>query len=97
MLETASNGHAVLVFRDNTKVTVQPRSQFKVENFVYASDNPAEGSVVFESISADRVAGRVVEVVGVAGIIDLPELGGSAKLRAAGLNVHTLCEFNETE
>lgn len=37
------------------------------------------------------------EVVGVAGIIDLPELGGSAKLRAAGLNVHTLCEFNETE
>jgi adenine phosphoribosyltransferase len=37
------------------------------------------------------------EVVGVAGIIDLPELGGSAKLRAAGLNVHTLCEFSEDE
>jgi len=47
VLETASNGHAVLVFRDNTKVTVQPRSQFKVENFVYASDNPSDGSVVF--------------------------------------------------
>ena len=25
------------------------------------------------------------------------KLGGSARLRAAGLNVHTLCEFNETE
>lgn len=47
VLETAGNGHAVLVFRDNTKVTVQPRTQFRVENFVYASDNPGEGAVVF--------------------------------------------------
>ena len=37
------------------------------------------------------------EVVGVAAVIDLPELGGSAKLRAAGLETHTLCEFSETE
>ena len=37
------------------------------------------------------------EVVGVAAIIDLPELGGSARLRAAGLNVHALCEFSEKE
>jgi adenine phosphoribosyltransferase len=37
------------------------------------------------------------EVVGVAGVIDLPELGGSAKIRATGLQVHTLCEFSETE
>jgi adenine phosphoribosyltransferase len=37
------------------------------------------------------------EVAGVAAVIDLPELGGSAKLRAAGLAVHTLCEFSETE
>ena len=37
------------------------------------------------------------KVAGVAAIVDLPELGGSAKLRAAGLNVHALCEFSETE
>jgi adenine phosphoribosyltransferase len=37
------------------------------------------------------------EVVAVAAVIDLPELGGSAKLRAAGLAVHTLCEFSEHE
>ncbi|HWA10950.1 MAG TPA: adenine phosphoribosyltransferase [Opitutaceae bacterium] len=37
------------------------------------------------------------DVVGVAAVIDLPELGGSAKLRAAGLQVHALCEFSETE
>lgn len=37
------------------------------------------------------------KVMGVAAVIDLPELGGSAKLRAAGLSVHTLCEFSESE
>jgi adenine phosphoribosyltransferase len=37
------------------------------------------------------------EVMGVAAIIDLPELGGSQRLRAAGLPVHALCLFNETE
>jgi adenine phosphoribosyltransferase len=36
-------------------------------------------------------------VVGVAAVIDLPELGGSAKLKAAGFTVHTLCEFSEEE
>ena len=37
------------------------------------------------------------EVVGVAAIIDLPELGGSQKLRAAGLQVYALCEFSVAE
>ena len=37
------------------------------------------------------------EVVGVAAIIDLPEIGGSRRLREAGLRVHSLCEFSETE
>jgi adenine phosphoribosyltransferase len=37
------------------------------------------------------------EVVGVAAIIDLPELGGSVRLREAGLKVHALCQFTEIE
>ncbi len=37
------------------------------------------------------------QVVGVAAIIDLPELGGSQKLREAGLPVHALCAFSENE
>lgn len=37
------------------------------------------------------------DVVGVAAIIDLPELGGSKKLRETGLKVHALCEFSEEE
>jgi adenine phosphoribosyltransferase len=37
------------------------------------------------------------QVGGVAAVIDLPELGGSAKLRADGLAVNVLCEFSEAE
>lgn len=37
------------------------------------------------------------EVVGVAAIIDLPDLGGSARLKAAGLSVQSLCSFTEAE
>lgn len=37
------------------------------------------------------------KVIGVAGIIDLPELGGSQRLRDAGLAVHALCSFSESE
>lgn len=44
---------------------------------------------LFRSLGAD--------VVGVAAVIDLPELGGSRKLKAAGFAVQTLCEFSETE
>ena len=34
-----------------------------------------------------------VTVIEAAAIIDLPDLGGSARLREAGLTVHTFCEF----
>lgn len=37
------------------------------------------------------------EVVGVAAIIDLPELGGSQRLRTTGIEVQALCEFSESE
>ncbi|MDX2186498.1 MAG: adenine phosphoribosyltransferase [Opitutaceae bacterium] len=37
------------------------------------------------------------EVVGVAAIIDLPELGGSVRLRELGVRVLSLCEFTEHE
>ena len=34
-----------------------------------------------------------VEIIEAVAIIDLPDLGGSEKLRDAGLTVHTFCEF----
>ncbi|MCF3651601.1 adenine phosphoribosyltransferase [Synoicihabitans lomoniglobus] len=49
-------------------------------------------------LAAAKLFAKVeAEVVGVAAIIDLPELGGSAKLREAGLPVHSLCSFSESE
>ena len=33
------------------------------------------------------------EVVEAAAIIDLPDLGGSAKLREQGIEVYSICEF----
>jgi len=47
LLETSGDGHAILVFRDNTKVTVQPRTQFRIENFVFNRQSPGDGSVIF--------------------------------------------------
>ncbi|MEO5959413.1 MAG: adenine phosphoribosyltransferase [Opitutaceae bacterium] len=47
--------------------------------------------------AAKLFRGLGAEIVSVAAVIDRPELGGSAKLRAAGLAVHTLCEFSEHE
>ncbi len=46
-LETAMQGHAVLVFRDDTKVTVQSGTRFRVEEFVYDKANPGAGAVSF--------------------------------------------------
>jgi adenine phosphoribosyltransferase len=37
------------------------------------------------------------DVAGIGAVIDLPDLGGSQKLRAAGLDVRTLCAFGEGE
>jgi adenine phosphoribosyltransferase len=37
------------------------------------------------------------EVVGAAAIVDLPELGGSRRLREAGVEVQALCLFSERE
>jgi len=49
-------------------------------------------------LAAEKLFTKIgAQTVGVAAIIDLPELGGSAKLRAAQLPVHTLCAFNEEE
>ena len=49
-------------------------------------------------LAAHKLFSKIgAEVVGVAAIIDLPELGGSAKLRAEGLPVHALCAFGEAE
>jgi len=65
------------------------------DRVLIVDDLIATGGTVLAATKLIRALGA--EVVGVAAIVDLPELGGSRKLRSAGLNVHALCEFNETE
>jgi adenine phosphoribosyltransferase len=55
----------------------------------------ATGGTLLAAVKLFRSLGA--EVAGVAAVIDLPELGGSAAVRAAGIAVHTLCEFTEHE
>ena len=65
------------------------------DRVLVVDDLIATGGTLLAAASLFRQLGGIV--VGVAAVIDLPELGGSAKLRSDGLAVHTLCEFSETE
>ena len=65
------------------------------DRVLIVDDLIATGGTLLAAAQLFRSLGGIV--VGVAAVIDLPELGGSAKLRADGLAVHTLCEFSETE
>ncbi len=65
------------------------------DRVLIVDDLIATGGTVLAAAGLIRSLGA--EVVGVAAIIDLPELGGSARLRAAGLDVRAVCSFTETE
>jgi adenine phosphoribosyltransferase len=65
------------------------------DRVLIVDDLIATGGTLAAAASLFQSVGGVV--AGVAAVIDLPELGGSKKLRAAGLVVHTLCEFSEHE
>ena len=76
-------------------IEIHPDACKAGERILIVDDLIATGGTLLAAAQLFRQLGG--EVVGVAAVIDLPELGGSAKLRAAGLAVHTLCEFSETE
>jgi adenine phosphoribosyltransferase len=65
------------------------------DRVLIVDDLIATGGTLLAAASLFRSLGA--EVAGVAAVIDLPALGGSEKLRAASLPVHTLCEFSEDE
>ena len=65
------------------------------DRVLIVDDLIATGGTLLAAAKLFRSIGGVV--AGVAAVIDLPELGGSAKLRAEGFPVHTLCEFSEDE
>lgn len=44
IIETRAGGHVVLLFSDESRVTLQPETRFAVERFRYAAARPEEGS-----------------------------------------------------
>ncbi len=61
------------------------------EKILVVDDLLATGGTALATIKlVEQVGG---DIVGCSFIVDLPDLGGSAKLRATGHNVHFLCEF----
>ena len=65
------------------------------DRILIVDDLIATGGTLLAAAKLFRgLGGTVAEV---AALIDLVELGGSKKLRDAGLNVYTLCEFTENE
>lgn len=65
------------------------------DRVLIVDDLIATGGTVLAAAGLIRSLGA--EVVGVTAVIDLPELGGSDRLRAAGLRVHAMCSFGEAE
>mgnify|MGYP001028952000 CR=1 FL=1 len=61
------------------------------EKVLIVDDLLATGGTAEAGIKlVERLGG---EVIGCAFIVDLPELGGRARLEAMGMNVHALCAF----
>ncbi len=61
------------------------------ENILLVDDLIATGGTAAAAINLLRHAGGTV--VGAAFVIDLPDIGGRARIEAMGVNVRTLCEF----
>ena len=61
------------------------------ESILLVDDLVATGGTALAAATLIRKTGA--EIIGCACIIDLPDLGGSGRLRDAGVALHTLCEF----
>lgn len=76
-------GEAVMEVHDDA---LDPGAKVLLVDDLLATGGTAEAGVrLMERLGA--------EVIGCAFVIDLPDLGGRKRLKAMGLAVHTLCEF----
>ena len=73
------------------EVEIQTEWLKKGDKVILIDDLIATGGTMLAAATLLKRLG--VEVVEAAAIIDLPDIGGSRKLREAGLTVHTFCEF----
>lgn len=81
---TLEYGEAVMEIHDDA---VTPGERILVVDDLLATGGTAEAGIkLLERLGA--------EIVGCAFVIDLPDLGGRAKLEAMGMEVHALCAFD---
>ena len=76
-------GDAVVEIHDDA---IQPGEKVLLVDDLLATGGTAEAGLKL----IERLGG---EVIGCAFIIDLPDLGGRAKLESLGMEVHALCDF----
>lgn len=65
------------------------------QRVLLVDDLIATGGTLLAAVQLFRGLGG--EIAAVAAVIDLPELGGSRRLADAGVPVHALCAFSESE
>lgn len=76
-------GEEVMELHDDA---IQPGERVLMVDDLLATGGTAEAGIKL----IERLGG---EVISCAFVIDLPELGGMAKLKQMGMDVHVLCEF----
>jgi adenine phosphoribosyltransferase len=81
---TLEYGEAIVEVHEDA---ILPGEQVLVVDDLLATGGTAEAGIRL----IERLGG---EVVGCAFVIDLPELGGRARLEALGVDVHALCAFD---
>jgi adenine phosphoribosyltransferase len=76
-------GEAVVEVHDDA---ISPGEKVLLVDDLLATGGTAEAGIKL----VERMGG---EIIGCAFVIDLPDLGGRAKLEAMGMKLHTLCAF----
>ena len=80
---TLEYGTATMEVHDDA---LQPGEKVLLVDDLLATGGTAEAGIKL----IERMA---AEVIGCAFVIDLPDIGGRAKLESLGMNVHALCQF----
>ena len=81
---TLEYGEAVMEVHDDA---LQPGEKVLLVDDLLATGGTAEAGIkLIERMGA--------EVMGCAFVIDLPDIGGRAKLQGMGMDVHSLCQFD---
>jgi adenine phosphoribosyltransferase len=73
------------------RIEVHTDAILEGEKILLVDDLLATGGTALAAVKLIEQVGG--DIVGCSFIVDLPDLGGSAKIRATGHNVHILCEF----